>query len=156
MPLTPRSPSAAAAPEGPAEPPGSLLVPTRPAQGPAQRPAQGPARLARWARIARPLCGGAVLLFLMGDDGISREEYLCEAAVLHLSGCCPDFPASELHCVQNGCDGNVIPDLREERSMCLQNKSCEDLIASGACDKARWESVNACNRELCSEKVPPC
>lgn len=144
MPLTPRSPSAAAAPKGPAEPPGSPLVPTR------------AARPARWSRIARPLCGGCALLFLMGDDGISREEYLCEAAVLHLVGCCPDFPASELHCVQNGCDGNVIPDLREERSMCLQKKSCEDLIASGACDRARWESVNACNRELCSEKVPPC
>lgn len=145
MPLTPRSPRAAAAPAGPDQLPGSLSSPPRPG-----RPAN------RWSRFARPLAGGAALLFLMGDDGISREEYLCEAAVLHLTGCCPDFPAGELHCVQNGCDGNVIPDLREERSMCLRQKSCEELIASGACDRARWEPVNACNRELCSEKVPPC
>jgi hypothetical protein len=98
----------------------------------------------------------AALFFLMGDDGIGREEYLCEAAVLHLADCCPEFPAKELHCVQTGCDGNIIPDMREERSLCLQQKSCEDLIASGACDPARWEQVNACDRELCSAKVPPC
>ena len=96
MPLTPRSPSAAAAPKGPAEPPGSPLVPTR------------AARPARWSRIARPLCGGCALLFLMGDDGISREEYLCEAAVLHLVGCCPDFPASELEATARTPEGLVM------------------------------------------------
>lgn len=142
--LTPQSPRA------PVEPPGT----PRPSQPQSRKGARSPRRL--WWRMGRPTLGAAALLFLMGDDGISREEYLCEAAVLHLAECCPEFPAKELHCVETGCNGNVIPDLREERSMCLQQKSCEDLIASGACDPARWEQVNACERELCNPKVPPC
>lgn len=157
MPPTLRSPRTAApgphGTDGPDRPDGSRLLPSVKGGHEGRR---RPLVARVWPSLLRPLLGAAALVFLMGDDGISREEYLCEAAVLHLSQCCPDFPAKSLHCVQNGCDGTLIPDLREERSLCLRGKSCEELVASGACDPNRWEQVNACDRELCSEKVPSC
>lgn len=103
----------------------------------------------------RPFFAAAALLFLMADNGIGRDEFLCEAAVAHLGNCCPSFPAQSLYCVHSGCDGKVVPDIDEDRAQCLRHKSCEELQALGACDPSRWELVPSCVTP-CSPKVPSC
>ncbi len=97
----------------------------------------------------------AALLLLMADDGIGRDEFLCEVAVTHLVDCCPDFNAKSLYCVRSGCDGSVTPDLDEDRASCLRDKSCDELRALGACDVTRWEPVVSCVAP-CSARVPAC
>jgi hypothetical protein len=109
----------------------------------------------RLPRLARPALAVVALLFLMADDGISRDEFLCEAAVVHMADCCPDFPSGSLYCVRSGCDGKVSPDIDEERAQCLRGKSCAELRALGACDMSRWEPVPSCVTP-CSPKVPSC
>lgn len=109
----------------------------------------------RLPALWRPLVAAAALLFLMADNGIGRDEFLCEAAVAYLASCCPDFPARSLYCVHSGCDGKVVPDLDEDRAQCLRHKSCQELQELGACDPSRWESVPSCVAP-CSPKVPSC
>lgn len=105
--------------------------------------------------LVRPVIAAVALLFVMADDGIGRDEFLCETAVVHLADCCPDFPSGSLYCVHSGCDGKVTPDIDEERARCLREKSCEELRALGACDMNRWEPVHDCVMP-CSPKVPSC
>jgi len=95
------------------------------------------------------------LLFLMADDGIGRDEFQCELAVVHLTDCCPGLSASMLSCVRGGCDSQLSPDLPEDRSECLQQKSCDELIQLGACDTATWQPPPDCTAP-CTAKVPPC
>lgn len=106
-------------------------------------------------RLLRPLVAAGALVLLMADDGIGRDEFLCEVAVVHLSDCCPDFPAKSLYCVRSGCDSKVAPDINEDRAQCLRSKSCQELMALGACDPDQWEPVPSCVMP-CSPKVPPC
>ena len=106
-------------------------------------------------KLLRPVLAAAALSFLLADDGIGRDEFLCEAAVVHLAQCCPDFLVKALYCVRSGCDGSATPDLNEDRAQCLREKTCAELRALGACDPSRWEPVATCV-EPCSPKVPAC
>lgn len=109
----------------------------------------------RWRQLWKPLAAGLALLFLMADDGIGKDEFQCEVAVVHLADCCPDFPAKALFCVSDGCDRASTPDLSEERATCLRGKTCDELLALGACDISRWERVPSCVKH-CSQYIPPC
>ena len=109
----------------------------------------------RMSALLRPGFAAVALLFLMADDGIDRDEFFCEAAVVHLASCCPDFPAQSLYCMRSACDGQVTPDIAEDRAQCLRHKSCDELKAIGACDPSRWEPVPSCVMP-CSPKVPSC
>jgi hypothetical protein len=108
--------------------------------------------LARALRVG--ICALA-LLFLMADDGISRDEFQCELAVVHLTECCPGLAASMLSCVHGGCDSTVRPELAEARATCIKEKSCEELVQLGACDVSNWAVDPACEAP-CTAKVPPC
>jgi hypothetical protein len=99
----------------------------------------------------------AALLFLMADDGISADELQCEIAVNHLIDCCPDLPPSQLACTHGGCDSTLRPDLPLDRSACIQQRTCDELVQLGACDPANWQLVAAPDcAPACSAKVPPC
>ena len=93
----------------------------------------------------------------MADDGIGADEFQCEVAVGHLVDCCPALPSDLMSCAHGGCESNLTPDLPVERAVCLQQKSCEELIALGACDVANWEpSQSPSCMAPCNTKVPPC
>lgn len=109
----------------------------------------------RLQRICRTGFVTLALLFWMADDGIGRDEFQCEMAVVHLTDCCSKLSASMLACAHGGCDSQVRPDLSEERARCLQAKSCDELVQLGACDVNTWEAAPACAAP-CSAKVPPC
>lgn len=98
------------------------------------------------------------LLFLMADDGISREEFNCEIAAVHLFDCCPALPANLLSCASGGCGSQMTPDLSEDRAACLQKKSCDELVALGTCDITTWQDPDpaAGCTPPCMSKVPPC
>lgn len=96
------------------------------------------------------------LLFLMADDGISRDEFMCEVAVGHVMDCCQGLPPTMLSCAHGGCESQVTPDLTEERSDCLQHKTCDELTQLGACDLANWEPAPSCTTSPCGVQVPPC
>jgi hypothetical protein len=113
----------------------------------------GPRRA--FVQLLRPFVAVVALIALMADDGIGRDEFLCEVAVVHLSECCPEFPARSLYCVRSGCDSQVTPDISEDRAQCLRSKSCDELKALGACSMDTWEPVPSCVMP-CSPKVPPC
>lgn len=107
--------------------------------------------------LFRMCVGAGALLFLMADEGISRDELSCETAMLHVVECCPDLPKDRVACVGGGCDGTLQPDLDPERSECLKAKSCDELQALGACDLNQWQSMpTASCPDPCPTKVPPC
>jgi hypothetical protein len=99
----------------------------------------------------------SALLFLMADDGIGPDEFQCEVAVSHLVDCCPALPSDLLSCAHGGCESNLTPDLQIERAVCIQQKTCEELVTLGVCDVANWEPVMSPSCPApCSAKVPPC
>lgn len=109
-------------------------------------------------RVCRAGLGSLALLFLMADDGIGRDEFMCEVAVGHLQDCCPTLGTATtmLACTHGGCDSKLTPDLTEDRSDCIQHKSCDELSQLGACDVASWEPAPSCTTSPCSVTVPPC
>ena len=120
----------------------------------------GQSLLRRGKPMLRVALSASALLFLMADDGIGPDEFQCEVAVAHLLDCCPALPSDKMSCSKGGCESKLVPDLAPERSMCLQSKSCEELIALGACDMANWEVPMAAecapNCSTTTAKVPPC
>lgn len=97
------------------------------------------------------------LTFLLADDGIGPDEFQCEVAVVHLTDCCPGLPSDMLSCTHGGCESNITPDLQAEHALCLQAKSCEELMALGACDLTTWEPLPSPTcAPPCAGKVPPC
>lgn len=138
----------------PGSPPGSPRE--IPARGAAARGPRGRTRLQRLlGRLLRVAGAVVALSLLMADDGIGRDELLCELAADRLDACCPESPARLIACVHGGCDSQIVPDLSEARAECLRSKSCAELIASGACDPARWEANASCPSP-CNPTVPPC
>jgi hypothetical protein len=80
-----------------------------------------------------------VALASLAAFGVDKEELDCEQAVAHLVSCCPGFDARSIVCEQaSGCggSGNRV-DLNLARSACILGASCEDLVASGACEHAK-------------------
>ncbi len=114
-----------------------------------------------WRGLLRPIVGGAALLFLMADDGISPDELSCEIAATQLSRCCPASVIEKISCVHGGCDSAILPDIDEGRGQCIQQRSCEELQRLGACDPNLWELHPRClamgtANPTCQVFVPPC
>src|SRR5262245_41666869 len=80
-----------------------------------------------------------VALASLSAFGVDKEELDCEQAVAHLVSCCPGFDARSIVCEQpSGCGGKANHvDLDLGRSECILGASCEDLVASGACEQPK-------------------
>jgi hypothetical protein len=93
-------------------------------------------------RVLRGRYGSAVLIapavalvFACGD-ALQQDELDCEEAVSYLEGCCAGFDTRSLRCVDDGCGGQQ-PDISESQSACIRARSCEELVASGVCQRAQ-------------------
>jgi hypothetical protein len=71
------------------------------------------------------------------SSGITQGEFECEQAAAHLRTCCPDFPVRDINCnYLDGCGGpGEDPLFDVPTSQCLQQTRCEDLQASGTCER---------------------
>jgi hypothetical protein len=81
-----------------------------------------------------------VALASLAAFGVDKEELDCEQAVAHLVKCCPDFDARSIVCERSGgCGGGAASrvDLDLLRSECILGASCDDLVASGACEQPK-------------------
>ena len=80
-----------------------------------------------------------VALASLSAFGVDKEELDCEQAVAHLIACCPGFDARSIVCEHGaGCGGSSSRvDLNLARSGCILGASCEDLVASGACEQPK-------------------
>lgn len=83
------------------------------------------------------LTGGIFLLGSGGfrSSGFTGTEFECEQAVAHLKSCCPDFPVRSIRCNYSAGCGEVHPLLRTDEAKCVQNTSCDVIIADGVCQE---------------------
>jgi hypothetical protein len=84
-----------------------------------------------------------VLGLAVSCNGFREDEIECEQAVVHLRECCPDLNIKTLDCSYEehlDCSDTVTsreyPALALDDSRCVQKKSCDQLVASGACGRA--------------------
>jgi hypothetical protein len=89
----------------------------------------------RWARRALCILG---LSALVADGGLRQDELDCEEAVSYLQGCCPDFGGATVACVHDvGCQTGVETALSIEESQCILAESCDQVMATGLCEKVK-------------------
>jgi hypothetical protein len=70
------------------------------------------------------------------SGGWRQDELECEQAANQLLKCCPGFDPSTLSCsYSTGC-GTSYPALTVAESECIDNESCETLVATGVCARA--------------------
>ncbi len=85
----------------------------------------------RWLPRALGLAG---LVLLSGASPIDGGELHCEEAVRHLADCCHAPLDSLYHCTAGrGCD-DTRPDLDDPLATDVRDQSCDQLVASGACE----------------------
>jgi hypothetical protein len=84
------------------------------------------------------MTAAAVALLFACGDALQQDELDCEEAVSHLEGCCRGFNSSGLRCVdKQGCDSSEYPDISEQQSACIRAESCQELVATGVCERAQ-------------------
>jgi hypothetical protein len=90
----------------------------------------------RFVRLAVVIVGAATL---MGDYSCLREDEIdCEKAVAWLQTCCPGFAQHEtLQCVFSDTCGVTEPAISISDSQCILGEGCEELQASGICERAQ-------------------
>jgi hypothetical protein len=89
----------------------------------------------RWTRRAVAVLG---LSALVADGGLRQDELDCEEAVAYLQGCCPDFAGATVACAHDsGCGTTVETALSIDESQCIVAQSCNQIVASGICDKVK-------------------
>jgi hypothetical protein len=77
----------------------------------------------------------AIAPLLMGSSDLREDEFECEQAVSHLQGCCPaSFDPTKVACeYESGCGSTTYPSLGIDDSKCIEQKSCDQILASGLC-----------------------
>lgn len=105
-----------------------------------------------------------LLLCLQCDDTIPENEIQCEQAVARLESCCGRSVAAS--CKKKvsrygapdywGCQQPIYdyPDFSESQSLCIWQKSCEDIVNSGLC-AANLTDVNQCKSSLSGDMMSP-
>jgi hypothetical protein len=84
------------------------------------------------------ITAGAVALLFACGDALQQDELDCEEAVSRLEGCCPGFNTVGLRCIdQQSCDTSEYPDISEQQSACIRAESCQELVATGVCERAQ-------------------
>jgi hypothetical protein len=79
---------------------------------------------------------GLLTPLLMGSSDLREDQFECEQAVNHLKDCCPaDFDPTHVSCeYEEGCGGGATyPSLGVDDSKCIEDKSCDQILASGLC-----------------------
>lgn len=76
-------------------------------------------------------------ILLLGARGVGQRELACEETAVHLEDCCPAFDPIEIDCAfTSGCgDPGDEPFFTLEAASCLRALSCDELVASGSCDR---------------------
>lgn len=80
------------------------------------------------------------------DGNNFRESVIqCEEALSYLEDCCPGFDATQVACHyfysdSTDCSGHRSvehdePDLSEDESACILDRSCNDLVTQGVCQR---------------------
>jgi hypothetical protein len=88
----------------------------------------------RFVRLALVLVGASML---MADFGLREDEIDCEKAVAWLQSCCPGFARAEtLRCEYDSGCGVTEPAISISDSQCILGESCDELKASGICERA--------------------
>ncbi|MDB4945518.1 MAG: hypothetical protein JWP97_5052 [Labilithrix sp.] len=110
--------------------------------------------------MLRRLTPGVVVGFFVGsllacrwDDGHERDDdnfradvIACEDALARLVTCCPRFDAKPVRCEylyesDEGCGStttdSTAPALDEAESRCVRETGCDELVASGVCERAQ-------------------
>jgi hypothetical protein len=92
-------------------------------------------------RRARPrstlLIPMVLLLFVTRcSSGWRQDELECEQAANQLIKCCPGFDAESLSCTYSEGCGTSYPALTVADSRCIDNESCDTLVATGVCTRA--------------------
>ncbi|APR77320.1 Hypothetical protein A7982_02667 [Minicystis rosea] len=100
---------------------------------PRPTPVRSPARF-RWIRSVTVVIGFSLLV---AGGGLREDELECEQAFAHLKACCPDFDHTEISCVYSTFCNLVLPDLSIPESQCIVQRSCEDIVQGGICERAR-------------------
>jgi len=76
---------------------------------------------------------------LLGASGLREDEFECEQAASHLKSCCPSsFDPTHVGCAydEGGCGSPATyPSLGIDDSKCIEEKSCDEILASGLCDR---------------------
>lgn len=92
-----------------------------------------------WARRSALFAlAGLGLLSHVAGNSFREDELECEQAIAHLVDCCPDFPAGSVQCVYDeGCGTVTETALSVAESRCIERKSCDDVRASGLCEKVK-------------------
>jgi hypothetical protein len=87
-------------------------------------------------RLMRVALTVLVLGFTVHCNGITGDEFHCEAAMAHLAECCPNFPLHQMTCesVPDGCGYSLSSQIDVEEADCLRQRSCDDIVADGLCD----------------------
>ncbi|WP_437682773.1 hypothetical protein [Sorangium sp. So ce131] len=93
-----------------------------------------------WISARRILCVTLLAPLVLGM-GVGEQEFLCENAAAHLEQCCPSFTAAPALCQENtGCGDEEEMRLTIAESLCIQDKECDDLVASNVCERAATRS----------------
>jgi hypothetical protein len=79
--------------------------------------------------------GTLALVFACGD-ALQQDELDCEEAVSYLEGCCAGSDTRAVRCIDDGCSGHH-PDISEPQSACIRAESCQELVATGVCQRAQ-------------------
>lgn len=85
-------------------------------------------------RLAPGILALAAAALLSGATLIDQGELHCEEAVNHLADCCHG-PVGVYSCTAGrGCDEGR-PDLDDPLATTIRDESCDELVASGACQR---------------------
>jgi hypothetical protein len=75
------------------------------------------------------------------EYGLHEQEFLCDEADARLTQCCGHEVG--LACTRAyGCNHNV-PDLAIDTSLCIREKSCDDIVSAGLCTVTDWRNASS-------------
>ena len=87
-----------------------------------------PRRMFRW--MMSLTLAATAFVTLSAEFGIRQDELRCEEAKQHLIDCCgEDYEPLDCRYYPPGCDSSEkLPDLDVAESLCIRDKSCDDLV----------------------------
>jgi hypothetical protein len=92
---------------------------------------------------------------LLGSSDLREDQFECEQAVSHLKGCCPaSFDPTKVACdYESGCGSTQYPALGVDDSKCIEQKSCDQILASGVCSAVEGLQPYVADQD--SSAIPP-
>jgi hypothetical protein len=98
----------------------------------------------------------ALAPLLLGSSDLREDEFECEQAVNHLKGCCPaSFDPTKVACdYETGCGSTTYPALGVDDSKCIEEKSCDQILASGLCGTVEDLPAFVADQDASASAIP--